>query len=387
MKILKDLFTKAPPKPARPEHQYTAVVGGLDRFDNLPENGRGNSGNMVHTYGATRVLDGWKRAHFPRTMSDEKVEEIRHNVSHIVAIKANALPVNNPGWRFSEADGQMAKTLRRLGLPVVVMGLGAQYDKAKLPDEMNIPEGTVDLMHAYSELSETIAVRGEFTAEVLNRLGIKNVTVLGCQSCFLSYAPDFPDRIQPPKTAEGDEVCVSYTDIRSETAILDFMLRTGADTIGQSNFYEYAISKGIEPNPYDDTFSAKLMKLAVEGEGIDPARMDAYLKAHFLQFEEFDVWLEHMKRYKFVFGTRFHGNMAALQAGVPALWISHDSRTLELCRHLGLPFLPKSKMTKGMTAADLLEHCDYSNFRKVYQANYQKLKTYLDTAGVPNKLV
>ena len=49
------------------------------------------------------------------------------------------------------------------------------------------------------------------------------------------------------------------------------------------------------------------------------------------------TWIEELSAYDFAYGTRIHGNIAALLAGTPAVVLAHDSRTLELCRSLRHP--------------------------------------------------
>jgi polysaccharide pyruvyl transferase WcaK-like protein len=49
------------------------------------------------------------------------------------------------------------------------------------------------------------------------------------------------------------------------------------------------------------------------------------------------TWFEHLAQYDFSFGTRIHGNIAALLAGTPALLLAHDSRTLELAEYHEIP--------------------------------------------------
>ena len=50
------------------------------------------------------------------------------------------------------------------------------------------------------------------------------------------------------------------------------------------------------------------------------------------------TWFAHLANYDFSFGTRIHGNIAALLAGTPALLLAHDSRTLELADYHEIPY-------------------------------------------------
>lgn len=57
-----------------------------------------------------------------------------------------------------------------------------------------------------------------------------------------------------------------------------------------------------------------------------------YARGNQLTFFTIEEWESFYAKnnVSFAWGTRFHGNMAALQNGVPALWVNHDSRTREL---------------------------------------------------------
>ena len=63
----------------------------------------------------------------------------------------------------------------------------------------------------------------------------------------------------------------------------------------------------------------------------------------------------------FAFGTRFHGNMEAFRNGVPALWITHDSRTEELTNYLHLSSIKLSEAIKAKNLEELIEYCDYTD--------------------------
>jgi len=60
---------------------------------------------------------------------------------------------------------------------------------------------------------------------------------------------------------------------------------------------------------------------------------------HVRVFFDVDEWFNVIKTYDFVFGSRFHGCMIALQRGVPAIVICHDTRTEDMCRFLGMPYV------------------------------------------------
>lgn len=69
----------------------------------------------------------------------------------------------------------------------------------------------------------------------------------------------------------------------------------------------------------------------------------------------FDVpsWMEHYRRFDFVIGARIHGVMLALQAGVPGVVIAHDSRTLELCETMMVPYVLAKDVQNGITREQL----------------------------------
>lgn len=94
-------------------------------------------------------------------------------------------------------------------------------------------------------------------------------------------------------------------------------------------------------------------------------------------FWNINAWNEFYKKenIKFAFGTRFHGNMEALRNGVPALWITHDSRTAELTAFLHLPNITMKRFSTVKRLDELLQYCDYTDLKKNY---YGLCKNYVD---------
>ena len=78
--------------------------------------------------------------------------------------------------------------------------------------------------------------------------------------------------------------------------------------------------------------------------------------------------------FSFAFGSRFHGNMMALRNKIPALWLVHDWRTLELVQYLGLPYINyySDKFRKMKYIEELFEYCDYSEVYRRYPKLYRQ---------------
>lgn len=81
------------------------------------------------------------------------------------------------------------KLLEKIKIPVICIGLGTQA--ASLSDKVKITPDLLRFLQILSTKSTTIGVRGFYTAELLNSLGIKNVDVIGCPSNFLNCDIDF----------------------------------------------------------------------------------------------------------------------------------------------------------------------------------------------------
>jgi polysaccharide pyruvyl transferase WcaK-like protein len=64
--------------------------------------------------------------------------------------------------------------------------------------------------------------------------------------------------------------------------------------------------------------------------------------------------MEFLLGFDFVVGTRIHGAMLGLQAGIPSLCIAHDSRTREMCEVMQVPFVMAADVRTGTTLSDLL---------------------------------
>jgi hypothetical protein len=87
------------------------------------------------------------------------------------------------------------------------------------------------------------------------------------------------------------------------------------------------------------------------------------LRSRFVTYFSIGEWMEQLTKYNLSLGTRFHGNLLALQSGIPALFIGHDTRTSELIETIKVPRID-SNVFNCSNIADIFQSIqfDYEAF-------------------------
>ncbi len=373
---------------SRPSNSRLPAVIGV-----LPWSWKGDSncGNMIHAAAARRMMSKYVEYERPGEWTDAQIDHVKSEHSHIVYVTANLIrigvPSNHPSIKELVASQvAIAKNIERVALPVVVFGLGSQTG-LNGPSEFNVAPETVRLLEIISDHSCKIAVRGAFTAEVCARLGIKNVEVVGCQSMFwhrtAKFSVELPETI--PDTPE--KVAFNFTYGPPEAKLINQAIAKEYDIIGQGNAAEEDLkSEEMDAAGMGTAKFGWEVGVAFEKGLIDRGQYKHWIRKHFYQFRRPEAWLDHMRRYCFSYGTRLHGNMAAMIAGTRALWIVHDMRTKEVCDHFGLPWVELKEVQTGVQLEALFDRADYSRCFQVYPDRYRVLFEYVDRAGLPHSL-
>ena len=100
--------------------KYAALIGNSTYFRNA--SGGGNSGNMVHAKAAQNILSHWKSTACNAPWSEETIERLRAEASHIVVVAANGVKLGMPHNTFGKSQTLMAQNIEAAKLPVVVLG-------------------------------------------------------------------------------------------------------------------------------------------------------------------------------------------------------------------------------------------------------------------------
>ena len=141
-----------------------------------------NSGNLVFIHTAWKLLSapGVEISPDRLAVQPDDADEINERFDAYVIPLANAFRL-----QYQAALVRTTELVRRLRIPVVVLGVGAQGTVDHGWDAIKPIEGAVkDFVSAVLDRSPTIGVRGEATREYLNGLGFRDVEVIGCPSMF-----------------------------------------------------------------------------------------------------------------------------------------------------------------------------------------------------------
>jgi SAM-dependent methyltransferase len=139
------------------------------------------------------------------------------------------------------------------------------------------------------------------------------------------------------------------------------------DKVGRANFLRY--KDYIHPELDDDAFLG-------------------WFRRYGYSFSSVPEWIGMLNGFDVVVGTRIHGVMAGIQAGVPSLCMCIDSRTLVLCRTMSIPHVDANDYKDGITAdqiADLLRQWEWRSYDETRRVLAGRMVRFLMDNGLEPK--
>jgi hypothetical protein len=308
-----------------------------------------NTGNLAFHYAIQSQIHGCTKS--VKWYETHKIDDSYGNLAII--------PSSNQLGEHIDM-GQFVAKFQSVNSPLVSIGLGAQSGiNGQVP---NVPHGSVEWIRTIVNKAPTskanIAVRGAFTQKVLNELGFEGKTkVIGCPTLFINHSNNLgsliESNIREPKlvaVASGHQKWKHLA--RIEQSLVKIVTATNGGYVGQSPLEMLQITRGEASKLNDAQLQECIDYICPE---LDKEEFINWSKTHGAVFFDINHWMEYYRRYDFVVGLRIHGVMLALQAGVPALCIVHDSRTLELCETMKVPYVKASDIPNGLARKDLLK--------------------------------
>jgi len=301
---------------------------------------------------------------------DQMAAEINERFSAWVIPLANAF---RPGWE--RALGNMTRLVRRLKIPCVVVGVGIQ---SPLGTAVINNDRTCDSAKKFAtavlDHSETIGVRGELSQQFLVNLGIPkdSVDVIGCPSLF-NNPGDLQVVRKVDRIGKTDPVAINITPSKPpfDPSLLGPLTETYPNMIYVAQQYEELrlLLWGIDwTTTYPD--------LPVHSQH------PMYQQDRIRFFLDPPRWRAFMSNQVFAFGSRLHGNIAAVSAGTPALLIAHDSRTSEVAQYHSLPYLTVHESPSDSIIDRFYDKADFTKFNQRHPQLFQHYVDFLEKNGL-----
>lgn len=269
--------------------------------------------------------------------------------------------------------------LENADVKLLVLGIGVQMGLQQSVNDFvaSISQEAVKALKILSEHSVSIGVRGEVTAEVLDKLGIHNWQVIGCPSYYEPYRKkQFVGVCRPTL----DKVMYGITP-RTENVhkLLELAMRSEQSVCLQSMLdLPLTLTEGKE-------IDRELLEERYPGADMEAWELEEYIHSHGCIFYNRKAWAEYLvkNKYTFAVGTRFHGNMMAFTNGIPALWVVHDVRTKEMVQAMRLPFIYASQLANITTPEQLIELWEGdSDFGNYYNHMGEEYVDFLNRNGI-----
>ncbi|MHC1551074.1 polysaccharide pyruvyl transferase family protein [Phyllobacterium sp. K27] len=276
--------------------------------------------------------------------------------------------------------GHVVPLLKKLKGPVVAIGVGAQAGKYK---KLNVPKGTVEAWKIIADKCETIGVRGFYSAEIFNDLGIKNVRVIGCPSFYRSLRPSIAIKsIDPEKARIGltlnkylsaDYASNATKTNRMQRALIDAVAKRPSSKLYSQGEREETLAIFSSGKEKQDNVKAILTKFGLLGHPEAEEMLNNRMSAFF----DIDEWAaDAAANVDVMVGFRLHGNVIALHQGIPAIFFTYDSRIRELSSLFAIPSIEIEDYLP-INLEKLLEKADFTKVQHIYRQNFAEYHRFL----------
>lgn len=338
-----------------------------------------NLGNMLFQNSVWKLLEaiGETPVAIGHDLHEQQSKKINNDGKMLVLPLANSFRLE-----FKEALDSYTKLIKKLKIPVVVVGVGCQTDTSFNTDNLKPIEKTVkDFVSAVLDRSASIGVRGECTYNYLKSLGFSQVDIVGCPSMY-SYGSYFPD-IKPLSNISKDtNIAVNISSINNQCEFsrgLEWVGKIFENVCGEcgSTTYIPQEQRSLESIIYGSR------RKGVEHGLISSHVFDFLVGGNkVITFTDPGSWVNYLKGMDFCFGSRIHGNIAGMLAGIPSVMVVHDSRTLELSQYHEIPYVVANKELENKSLSDIFLAKNFYSTKKIHKKNFERYCAFLRKNGI-----
>lgn len=330
-----------------------------------------NIGNMLFCYSVARWMMGKGDIEIDNIRDSEitTFKDINKKYDMLILPFANAFRED-----FMPFIRQWTKLIKSLSIPCVVIGIGVQAPLNKIHDiHFDFDDDVRAFCEAVLEKSKTIGVRGEITKKYLVDCGVKEdkIKVIGCPSIFVHGEDFIPLKKKPFK--ELKPISFNSSQYNVKAPLINRWLEEYPDSwfIPQNTWELVMLYTGYQ-------------SVALKNQYCVQSNSKLFKEGRIRSFTDTDSWISYLAGHAGLsVGTRIHGNVAAIIAGVPTLIIAPDTRVKEICEFFAIPYLAQNEAVSDMSLEDWYNKTDYEPYNDRYEEALSIYKAFWKENKLP----
>jgi hypothetical protein len=192
-----------------------------------------NIGDIAYTYAGAMLTCGRNFRPWNFTMSAEEVNETCARVIFFIPCRIAPPPFDGDGYPYEA----VTRFIEKLKIPFFSLSESIQAEGYAYESNFHrrLSPKVRHYLHSIAERSPVVGTRGDYSTEVLHKLGIRNVETLGCPSLYINGPQLSPELLVRPERRSIRNVAVCYSNYQGNAG------SRIADVLGmaEANGYHY----------------------------------------------------------------------------------------------------------------------------------------------------
>lgn len=259
-------------------------------------------------------------------------------------------------------------------IPIYIIACGVQAKNAKEINELTSKIGEISkaLIDTVYNTGGEFALRGYLTKEFFDKVSDNTAVVTGCPSI---YQNGKKLQISNDKVSEKQFLPVFNGDIGAKCCLEN----DNSYFIDQETFFKYLYDKDYSLK----SISKKEIYRLIRCFGYN--YIELLFSNKIKLFVSMNQWYNFLKynSVSFSFGSRIHGNIMPILAGVPALIYPKDERVREMADFYSIPIITD---IKKKSAYEMYLNTDYTEFNRLYPKRFDDFEKFLIERGIVKKI-
>jgi hypothetical protein len=247
-----------------------------------------------------------------------------------------------------------------------------------------------------ADSTTSVGVRGAYSAQVLWDIGIRNVRIVGCPTAFRRNDPSLKITLPPLDTVKRvgitvrREVSPTYAqDIRRYLTFHRDLVKACAQRfettlMAQGEVEEKKLVFGTGAQKEEAIAALRANKWVADWFMDDD--IEALYRTRLFYSDVVADYEALVQQKDMVLGYRLHGNLMALSNGVPSIYFTYDSRTVEFAETYQIP----SYDVFSKEEFRLERYWDQSlfdRFNRAWFMTYREMSAFLTENNIDHKMV